>query len=283
MSSFAVAAVQMDLPAADNLVAMAQAVAAVKRRFPWVDLVLFGELCAFGPRPETAEPMPGPAETWFCSVARKHDVWLVPGSLYEIDDERIYNTALVINPEGTVVARYRKMFPFLPYEKGVSAGAECVTFDVPEVGRFGISICYDMWFPETTRTLAWMGAEAILHPTLTNSLDRDVELAIARSSAVTNQCYFLDVNSTGGLGYGRSIIVGPEGDVMHQAGQAQEVMPVRLDLERVRRTRRHGVHGLGQPLKSFRDARLHFPVYAAGAAASAPLRDLGPLVLPGAD
>jgi predicted amidohydrolase len=82
------------------------------------------------------------------------------------------------------------MYPFEPYEQGVTPGEEFCVFDIPEVGRFGVSICYDMWFPETTRTLAWMGAEVILHPTMTGTIDRDAELAIVRASAVTNQVYF---------------------------------------------------------------------------------------------
>src|SRR3546814_4288082 len=96
------------------------------------------------------------------------------------------------------------MFPFAPYERGVAPGSEFVVFDVPGAGRFGVSICYDMWFPETTRSLASLGAEVILHPTLTNTIDRDAELAIARASAATNQCYFVDINVAGALGVGRS-------------------------------------------------------------------------------
>ena len=72
-----------------------------------------------------------------------------------------------------------------------------MVFDVPSVGRFGVSNCYDMWFPETTRTLAAMGAEVILHPSMTNTIDRDVELAIARTNAAINQCYFFDINVAG--------------------------------------------------------------------------------------
>jgi predicted amidohydrolase len=84
-----------------------------------------------------------------------------------------------------------------------------VVFDVPGAGRIGISICYDMWFPETTRTLAAMGAEVILHPTMTDTIDREVELAIARSAAATNQLYFFDINGVGDGGTGRSIVVDP--------------------------------------------------------------------------
>jgi predicted amidohydrolase len=280
MSRFSIAAVQMALPVADNVAAMARQVGVVKKRFPWVNMVVFGELSAFGARPQTAQPMPGPAEDHFRAVARQHKTWLVPGSLYEIDGGSIYNTMPVIDPDGEIVARYRKIFPFLPYESGVAAGAECVVFDVPGAGRFGMSICYDMWFPETTRTLAWLGAEVVLHPSLTNTIDRDAELIIARAGAITNQCYFVDVNNCGDMAYGRSIIVGPEGEILHQAGETAQIMPVTVDFEHVRHVRRNGIKGLGQPLKSFRDSSVDFPPYRDGAG-SARLDALGPLSMPG--
>jgi predicted amidohydrolase len=174
------------------------------------------------------------------------------------------------------------MFPFAPYEAGITPGNSFLVFDVPEVGRFGLTICYDMWFPETSRTLAWMGAEVILHPTLTNTIDRDVELAIARATAATNQCYFFDINGAGQLGVGQSIVVGPEGDVIHRAGSGDEIIPIELDFGRVRRSRERGLLGLGQPLKSFRDCGIDFPPYAHRQTTSMALRQLGPLQKPDA-
>ena len=110
-------------------------------------------------------------------------------------DVRICNTAVVIDPDGEIVAKYRKMFPFRPYETDeVSAGTEVCLFDVPGVGRFGLSICYDIWFPETTRQLTSQGVEVLLHPVLTGTADRDAELAIARATAAQFQCYVFDVN-----------------------------------------------------------------------------------------
>jgi len=281
MSHFAVAGLQLMLSAQDNLHLVRSELERLKQRFPWVDMAVLAELSLFGPNVGNAQPMPGRVEESLCQIARELRIWLVPGSIYESDDDRIYNTAPVIDPRGEVVARYRKMFPFLPYEKGITPGSEFVVFDVPAVGRFGVSICYDMWFPETTRTLAWMGAEVIIHPTMTNTIDRDIELAIARSNAATNQCYFIDINSAGRLGNGRSIVVGPDGAVIHQAGIGHELIPVELDLDLVRRGRRRGLLGLGQPLKSFRDSEVQFPPYRVGHAGSEALRALGPLVVPG--
>ena len=186
----------------------------------------------------------------------------------------------MIDPHGHVAGRYRKIFPFKPYENHVAPGTEFLVFDVPEVGRFGVSICYDMWFPETSRTLVSMGAEVILHPTMTDTIDRDVELSIARATAVTNQCYFFDINGVGDGGVGSSIIVGPSGYVIHQAGGGEEMMPVEINLSRVRREREVGIRSLGQPLKSFRDRPVEFPVYQRSPESEAYLQSLGPLTKP---
>ncbi len=165
----------------------------------------------------------------------------------------------------------------------MTAGSEFVVFDVPGVGRFGMSICYDMWFPEAIRTLTWMGTEVILHPGMTNTIDRDAELAVARASAVTNQVFFVDVNTAGSLGVGLSGMFGPGGEVIHQAGSGHEVIAVELDLDQVTRVRERGWHGLGQPLKSLRDTPITFPPYRDGFAASPTFSGLGPLERPGSE
>ena len=161
MVPFAIAGVQMHVAALhENVTAMRQRLALVMARFPWVQMVVFSELAPFGPLTAHAQPLPGPAEEAFREMAAERGVWLLPGSLFErAGDGRIYNTAPVIDPHGEVVARYRKMFPFRPYEDDVEAGTEFCVFDVPHVGRFGVSICYDIWFPETTRTLVSQGVE----------------------------------------------------------------------------------------------------------------------------
>ena len=193
-------------------------------------MVVFSELAAYGPSTKRAQRLPGPAEEEFREMAVRHGIWLLPGTLFERDGEHIYNTASVINPSGEVVGRYRKMFPFRPYEQDVTAGEEFLVFDVPDVGRFGVSICYDMWFPETSRTLAAMGTEVLLHPTLTGSIDREVELPIVRATAAQQQCFMFDVNGAGDGGNGRSIIVGPYGDVLYQAGRPEEMIPIEISI-----------------------------------------------------
>jgi predicted amidohydrolase len=285
MSSFGIAGVQMNVSAFDdNVDRMGAYLRHIRVRFPWVRMVLFSELAALGPRHE-AEPLPGPTEARLCALARETGLWLIPGSLFERADgpagDLVYNTTSVIDPQGEVIGRFRKLFPFRPYERDVAGGSDFCVFDVPEVGRFGVSICYDMWFPETTRTLAAMGAEVILHPTMTDTIDRDVELSIARASAVTNQVYFFDINGVGDGGVGRSIVCDPSGYVLHQAAAGAEIISIDVDLERVRRERERGLRSnLGQPLKSFRDRNVDFDVYRQGGVGDTYLHSLGPLTKP---
>ena len=84
MKPFAVAGVQMMVSAhEENISLMERYAAHVRQRFPWVDMLLFSELAAFGPDPHKAVPMPGDVETRLCDLAERHGLWLVPGSLFE--------------------------------------------------------------------------------------------------------------------------------------------------------------------------------------------------------
>jgi len=262
MTPFAIAGVQMHVSAVhENVTAIKNHVDLTMARFPWVQMIVFSELAAFGPLPAKHPKSLKATEAIFCELAVRHGIWLVPGSMYERERGKIYNTAMVIDPTGNIVGKYRKMFPFAPYEANIDSGTEFLVFDVPDVGRFGLSICYDIWFPETTRTLTSMGAEILLVPVLTGTIDRDVEVSMARATAAQFQCYVVDINGLGAGGIGRSCIFDPAGTPIYQAGAGEEIIPVELDLDLVRRQRAVGMHGLGQPLKSFRDRAVDFNVY----------------------
>jgi len=280
MRPFAIAGIQMKVSAvASNVPMMKVKLDIAMSLYPWVEMVVFSELNGYGPLTHTAQEVPGNFEAEMQAMAKKHGIWLIPGSIFEKTEGAIYNTATVINPQGEIVTRYRKMFPFFPYEVGVTPGSEFCVFDVPGVARFGLSICYDMWFPETVRTLAVMGAEVILHPTMTGTIDRDIELSIVRAMAAVNQCYFFDVNGLESGGSGRSIVCGPDGRVIYQAEGNEEIFPLELNIERVQRSRELGVLRLGQPLKSFRDHIGQFGIYTPGAHLPY-LQSLGPLIKP---
>ena len=280
MSYLSIAGLQLELGMEDNLSTIEKEIDQVKKRFPWVQMVVLPELCTYGAGAGMAVQLPGEVENCFRESAKRNGVWLLPGTLYERREDKVFNTAPVIDPEGQVVARYRKQYPFYPHEKNVAGSDNFVVFEVPDVGKIGLVICYDIWFPEIIRQLAWMGAEVIIAPTLTNTNDRDAELALSRANAITNQLYFFGLNSAGRLGYGKSILAGPDGTIIHQASSGREIITAELDFNHVRRVRERGLHGLGQPLKSFRDANFTYPVYQQDSGPGA-FAELGPLVIPG--
>ena len=278
MSTFAIAGLQLEASNGDGGERMLREIDHVMKRFPWLDMIVCPEL-AVGTDKAAAVTLPGPLEQRFQTAAKQHGIWLLPGSIFESDGDRIYNTTPVISPEGEVVTRHRKLFPWCPYENGVTPGDQHTVFEIPGVAKFGVSICYDMWYPETVRALAWQGAEIILHPSLTSTIDRDAEHAMIRAHAAQNQCYFFDVNLSQTLGVGESLIAGPGGEVIYQAGKGKEIMPLKLNLNYLRDVRRHGWNNLGQPLKSFRDSQLKFPQYEEGHDSDA-LKALGELRMP---
>jgi predicted amidohydrolase len=234
---------------------LGERVAAVRELAPTAQLVMFPELHLPGLPPalelhgdpaKLAASVPGPLTDELGAIARAHGVWLIPGSVYErAEGERVHNTCLVLSPGGELVARYRKVFPWQPHETS-TPGDAFVTFDIPDVGRIGLSICYDGSFPETCRQLAWMGAEVVLQPSLTTTSDRNQEIVMARANAIFNQIYVVSLNAGSPAGLGRSVIVDPEGLVRLQAGDGEEVLTDVLDLDAVTRVRQFGTAGVSR-------------------------------------
>lgn len=254
---------------------------------PAVDLLVFPEyyLTAMGSFGTPSQPgylesigesIPGPLTERIGELAKQTGKWIVPGSFVERDGDSLHNTAVAISPDGEVVARYRKMFPWMPYETSVP-GTEYVTFDIPGTGRFGLAICYDGWFPEVSRTLAWMGAEVIIQPTYTRTSDRAQELVLAQANAITNQVYVVNPNIGQLFGTGRSIIADPEGRVLAEGGVGEEFLTVFLDLDLVSAVREHGTVGLNALWKQLRDAPPSFPPAHDGYAQGEVMRGLGPM------
>ncbi|MET7300374.1 carbon-nitrogen hydrolase family protein [Embleya sp. NPDC005575] len=254
----------------------AEQVRTVRKLFPHVQLVLAPELLLAAPgsmwdtpaswMTDTAEPIDGPTVRRVRDLARETGLWLVPGSFFErAEDERIFNTAIAVSPAGEVVATYRKVFTWQPYEDA-EPGHCFEVFDIPDVGRIGLAICYDGSFPETVRQLAWMGAEVILQPVLTTTRDREMERVCARANAFSNQVYVVNLNIADPAGVGESLIVDPEGMVRQQAGGGEEVLVDALDLDAVTRVRRFGTAGLNRPWTQIAKdgAKLRLPAYGGG-------------------
>jgi formamidase len=257
---------------------------------PWVDLVCFPELFVSGLhqfvkptkgiQEEFIQPLSGPLIRRLCKLAQRLHKWLIPGSFFENEGNNVYNSTVVISPEGNITAHYRKLYPWRPLEKVEPGNLGFCVFDIPNIGRFGLCICYDMWFPEVSRSLAWMGAEVILHPSMTSTSDRTAETVMARANAIFNQCYFVDVNTVGLYGGGLSQVIDPDGNVLELAGVNETILIHLLDLDRVYIARELGTMGISQSWKAWRDIPVRYPAYTKPINESPMLEKLGILHYP---
>jgi len=241
---------------------------------PHSRLVVFPELHLFGDanpdlqRTEvlqaSAEPLDGLRVKELRQLAGDLGIWLVPGSVCERGPEgQLFNTQLVLSPVGELAGYYRKVFPWRPFEP-YDPGDRFTTVDLAGVGRVGLNICYDAWFPEVSRQLAWMGAEVILNVVKTTTPDRRQELVLAKANAIVNQVFVVSVNCAGPTGKGLSIIVDPEGNTLAEAADdAPVLLTAELDLTAVEHVRTHGTENLNRPWSQFRDGEdaVELPVY----------------------
>lgn len=259
----------------DPLKAFADEAARALESNPGTKLLVFPELHLFGDgspdrhRTEAlraaAEPLDGPRMMGLADLARKLGVWLVPGSLCESGPGgELFNTQVVLSPSGELAGSYRKIFPWRPHEP-YDPGDQFVVVDLDGEGRVGLNICYDAWFPESSRQLAWMGADVILNVVKTTTEDREHELVLARANAIVNQVFIVSVNCAGPTGRGQSIIVDPEGAVLEAIeDDGPAVMAATLDLPRVSHVRTHGTAGLNRMWSQFRahETPIELPMYS---------------------
>lgn len=277
MTTFQIAAAQVDaLPIGTDLGVFRAQAEALRQRAPEADLLAFPEIHLFGPT--VADPaarneelrrgavdLDGPLVVGLRELAKDLGVWLAPGSLVERGpDGSVYNTAIVLDPDGAVAGTYRKIFPWRPYEP-YRPGDSFTVIDIPGRCRLGLSICYDAWFPEVTRHLAWYGADVVLNLVRTTSADRAQELVLARANSIVNQVFTVSVNCAGPEGRGRSIVVDPEGAVLAESPDAgDDLLIVDLDLDRIAYTRDVGTAGVNRMWSQFTpgDTAIPLPLYA---------------------
>jgi predicted amidohydrolase len=255
----------------DPLPAFAADVDLTLQHNPGVELLVYPELHLCGTehvptseRPALLESHAYPLNSDFVAklgaIAREHGIWLCPGSIGERGPHgEFFNTQLLFAPTGRLRGSYRKMFPWRPFEPHLP-GTEFVVEDLDGSGVAGFSICYDAWFPEHSRQLAWMGADLILNIVKTTTPDREQELVLARSNAIVNQNVVASVNCAGPVGRGRSIVVGPEGFVIAEAGVEEETLVFSYDPADVARVRENGTMGSNRMWEQFRDDDTAIPL-----------------------
>lgn len=199
-----------------------------------------------------AEPVKGKSWQALSHMAKDNQLWLVGGSIPEIDEEgKVYNTSFVFDPEGNQVARHRKMHLFDIDVKGgqsfkesdtFTAGDEVTVFDTPW-GKIGLCICFDFRFPELSRLMVLGGAQVLVVPAAFNMTTGPAHWELLfRQRAVDGQCYTVGVAPARDekgcyVSYGNSIAVSPWGDVLWRAGAEEIFQVVELDMEQVQQVR----------------------------------------------
>ncbi len=206
---------------------------------------------------ELAEPIPGPTSEALCEAARRLGVVLI-GSLFERRAEGIYhNTAVVIDADGSLLGRYRKMhipddplyhekFYFTPGDLGFPS------FQT-RFGRIGVLICWDQWFPEAARLCALAGAQILFYPTAigwqfdegpaVDAAQHDAWETVQRGHAVANGVFVAAANRVGREGgiqfFGQSFVADPSGGLLARASsEEEEILMAEVDLAQVEQTRR---------------------------------------------
>ena len=203
-----------------------------------------------------AEEVPGgPSFQLFSQLARETGMWLNCGSIYEKNpkDSRPYNCSLVFRPDGTLAARHRKLHPFdaeLPdgtavqESAQVAPGGEIVTVDAGTLGRWGLSVCYDLRFCELFRLMALEGAQVLFVPAcFALNTGKDHWEVLLRARAIENGCYVVAADQCGPgeefPAYGRSMVVDPWGNVIARAPDRPGVILADIDLDYVEEVRRN--------------------------------------------
>ena len=188
---------------------------------------------------------PGPILGALTEAAARHGVWIVGGGMPERSDDvtRPYNTSVLVDPKGAVAATYRKVHLFdvslpdgttLRESAATSAGSEPVTAEVLGV-RLGLTVCYDIRFPELYRLLVDQGARVVTVPAaFTLTTGKDHWHALLRARAIENQVYVLapaqhGKHPRGRQTYGKSIIVDPWGEVIAQCSEGEGFAGAQLD------------------------------------------------------
>ena len=213
---------------------------------------------------DLAEPIPGPSTEFYGALARQHGVVLVT-SLFERRAAGLYhNTAVVLETDGSIAGIYRKMhIPDDPayYEKFYFTPGDLGFHPIQtSVGRLGVQVCWDQWYPEGARLMALQGAELLIYPTAIGyessdtpqeqERQREAWTTVQRGHAVANGLPVIAVNRTGhepdpsgqtnGITFwGSSFVAGPQGEFLARASQdKEEILLVDIDLKRSENVRR---------------------------------------------
>lgn len=203
--------------------------------------------------PRYAELEGGPVWNVLAGAARQHRIYLVGGSMPEVDEAgSIYNTCYIFDPQGRQIGKHRKMHLFDIDVSGgqrfresdtLSSGNRVTVVDT-DFGRLGVAICYDIRFPELARLMVLQGAKILAYPGAFNMTTGPAHWDILfRARALDNQVYVLGCapardETAGYVSYGNSLITSPWGKIAAQLGVEEGRLLTEIDLDEVERVRR---------------------------------------------
>jgi predicted amidohydrolase len=190
---------------------------------------------------EQAASVDGPSVAAIAEAAKSIGAWVHAGSLIERDENgALYNTSVLLAPDGSVAATYRKIHLF-GFSEGeptlLTAGSRPVVVHT-DLGRIGLATCYDLRFPELFRRLVEQGAELVVMPAAWPAARVEHWSVLARARAIENQYVVIAANAAGMQGPtamgGRSAVIDARGSVLAEGGDSAEVLSVEIDLADVR-------------------------------------------------
>jgi predicted amidohydrolase len=244
-----VAAIQMHCSAdrAENLARAAALVADAAGQHAGLIVLpeLFASLGRNAAMRDAAEPLEGPTVGWASALARHHHCSIVAGSFIERENDELFNTSVLIDPDGAVITRYRKVHLFDIGVEGAtsresdtfSAGDDAVVAPMPDGTNLGLTICYDLRFPELFRIEALRGAQLIAVPSaFTAATGADHWELLVRARAVENQVAIIaaaqwGTSPDGVQRHGHALIVDAWGTVLAEApGEGDAVIVADIDL-----------------------------------------------------
>uniref|UniRef100_A0A8C9ICZ7 Omega-amidase NIT2 n=1 Tax=Piliocolobus tephrosceles TaxID=591936 RepID=A0A8C9ICZ7_9PRIM len=197
--------------------------------------------------PEYAEKIPGESTQKLSKVAKECSIYLTGGSIPEEDAGKLYNTCAVFGPDGTLLAKYRKIHLFdidvpgkitFQESKTLSPGDSFSTFDTPYC-RVGLGICYDMRFAELAQIYAQRGCQLLVYPGAFNLTTGPAHWEVLqRSQALDNQVYVATASparddKTSHVAWGHSTVVNPWGEVLAKAGTEEAIVYSDIDLKKL--------------------------------------------------
>lgn len=183
---------------------------------------------------KTSQPVPGPATEMMSQKARQHRTY-ISTSLHEIEDGKVYNTAVLIDRNGRIVGKYRKVHLAMEEgERGITPGSEYPVFET-DFGKVGMLTCWDNWFVETARILRLNGAELLILPIAGDGVPGHWDV-ISRARAIDNGVFLISSNT---VGDSTSRIVSPEGKVLAETIEPAGLAFAEVDMDEV-----HRVHWL---------------------------------------